>query len=1215
MSDKFNFRSILIALVLLLTTIFLLNLTATTTVSADGVPTSIIVELRDDPAAVYKARAEKSGAKLSADQLQAYRDQLRVKQDGFLSELNARGISYQVDGVDIPDFSGAKAGHADFRFTLVLNAVTLSVPPAAIEIIKSMPQVKSVQPNRTLIVNLERSVDYINAPAAYGKIQELTAADDNREGYEGQGINIAVLDTGIDWKHEMFGGDPTPPRLGIAPEVAALNSNKKVIYYLSFTGGLIDDFGHGSHASADAAGYRGFAPGPDKIPGTADDISIHGVAPQARLMGYKVCTGAGSCLSASTIMAIEDAVSPRTLTLQPKPVAHVINMSLGGSGGPDDDTAVAASNAALMGTIVVASAGNEGPGESTVGSPASGRHVIAVGADNDPASGSNTADLVGGRTGMIANLLDGAAPITSDITANYVFCGFAETPDQVPDSVRGQIALIERGGSVNVGDPVNAGTGLFSNKAAFAFAKGAIAVIVYNNVDGELSAATVRASTLPVVGLSKLNGEYLKAQLGSDAVGALSAGKVRLNKALFFQPQMTDFSSRGPVEGLGQVKPDVTAPGLNLLSATVRVGGAETNTATMFDPTGYIKASGTSFSGPHVTGAVALIKQAHLDFTPDMIRAVLINSSTNLRRADGTPRADGDASEPIIAQGGGLIDVAAAINAKAIMGVEGDGVIEPAILASHSFGEEPILNNRITNTRSVSVTIRDTSGQGGTYNLSTANNRYFDRDGITATVSPSSVTVPANGQVTFTASVTLDGDKVRDDSEPMELQWYVVAKRAGSSETLRMPMYLKAGPSEPAGEAAGSATETYTGTVPVGDGGAQRDQLGYLDQTKDVTYVDVPFNVSPATYRIDADLNYDWTHIGEVPVFGMVGAPDFDFYLLDPNGNQIGESASGDGPEHITATVRGGGTYTYRIMGFTSANTSFTITSNQLLAAVPPALQPFAADFVDAGQRHIDFDGNYTLNWQPAQGNVLKYEVEESRDGTHYASIQTVDPSTTSISFQDVANGTRSYRVRSVTPGHIGLFVSVPSDVQSITVDRRTKVNITDQIRGEMSNVSFTNGVFKLDLSLVGEKVTSTYFPLMELNVVGITTSTGGSSNNISVRNAENGKDGKSVATGALFSYSNLLGADQVFTPAEMTGGRTLEFNDPSAQMFNFDIVVTAYQGGSVGTSGASTGGAGSSSTGSTGTSSGSGLSLPGVTKVMRFTVNPLTRSVTAKLL
>jgi subtilisin family serine protease len=1195
-SDKFNFRSILAVLVLLVAIVFLLNLTATTPVSASGGTTSIIVEFKDDPAAVYKAKTEKSGAKVSDDQLQAYRNQLRVKQDAFLGELNSRGVTYQVDGVDIPDFSGAKAGHADFRFTLVLNAVTLSVPPAAVDIIKSMPQVKSVQPNRTLRVNLEKSVDYINAPAAYGKIQELTASDNNREGYEGQGINIAVLDTGIDWTHEMFGGDPTPPRLGIAPEVAALNSNKKVIYYLSFTGGLIDDFGHGSHASADAAGYRGFAPGADKIPGTADDVAIHGVAPQARLMGYKVCTGAGNCISASTILAIEDAVSPRTLTLQPKPVAHVINMSLGGAGGPDDSTAVAASNAALMGTIVVASAGNEGPGEGTVGSPAAGRHVIAVGADNDPASGSNTADLVGGRTGMIANLLDGAAPLTTDITQNYVFCGFAETPDQVPDSVRGNIALIARGGSVNVGDPVNLGTGLFSNKAAFALAKGAIAVVIYNNVDGELSSATVRASTLPVVGISKLNGEYLKSQIGSDAVGALSTGKLRLNKALYFQPQMTDFSSRGPIAGLGQIKPDVTAPGSNILSATVRVGGAETNTATMFDPTGYIKASGTSFSGPHVTGAVALIKQAHLDFTPDMIRAALTNTSTNLRKADGTPLVDGNASEPIIAQGGGLVDVAAAINAKAIMGVEGDGVVEPAILASHSFGETPILNNRITNTRSVTVTIRDTSGQGGTYNLSTANNRYFDQDGISATVSPSSVTVPAGGSVTFTASVTLDGDKVRDTSEPKELQWYVVAKRASSSETLRVPMYLRALPTVPAGAAA-TETQTLTGTVLAGDTGQQL--------ADGVTYVDVPFEAGSAALKIDATLDFSTDD----------GVTDLDLYLFDANGNEIASSTNAGGPESLSANISGGGTYVYRVSGWSNGPANYTLTSTQSLGGAPPATQPFASDFTGADGRRTDFDGNYTLNWQP-QGSVLKYEVEESTDGTHYSVLRQVDSNTTSLAFQDVPNGTRSYRVRSITPGQIGFFVTIPSEAQSITVDRRTKVNISDLVRGEMSNVSFVNGIFKLDLSLVGDKINTTYFPVMELNVVGITTSTGGSNNTISVKNAENSKDGKSVLTGALFSYSNLLGADQVFTPAEITGGRTLEFNDQSAQPFNFDVVVTAYQGGTGGGAGsASAGGSNSSSPNAASSPSGSGLSLPGVTKVLRFSVNPLTKAVTVKLL
>jgi subtilisin family serine protease len=1204
-SKLINLRAVLLLAAFFLATTLLLNRAANQTVTASGGTASIIVQFREDPAAVYKARAEKSGAKVSDEQLQAYRDQLRAGQDQFLNELKARGVSCEVDGVDVPDFTGAVAGRADFRFTLVLNAVTLKVAPEAIGIIKAMPQVKDVQPNRALRIALEKSVDYVNAPAAYGKVQELTSADDLREGYEGQGINIAVLDTGIDWTHEMFGGDPTPPRLGLAPETAAANSNKKVIYYLSFTGGLLDDFGHGSHASADAAGYRGFAPGLDKIPGTADDVSLHGVAPQARLMGYKVCTGVGRCLSASTILAIEDAVSPRTLTLQPKPVAHVINMSLGGAGGPDDDTAVAASNAALMGTTVVASAGNEGPGESTVGSPAAGRHVIAVGATNDPASGSNTADLIGGRTGMIANLLDGAAPITADITQNYVYCGVAETPDQVPDSVRGRIALIARGGSVNVGEPVNAGTGLFSNKAAFAFAKGAVAVIIYNNVDGELSAATVRASAIPVVGLSKLNGEYLKAQLGSEAVGAVSTGKVRLNKALFFNPQSTDFSSRGPVQGLGQVKPDVTAPGLNLLSATVRVGGAEASTATMFDPTGYIKASGTSFSGPHVAGAAALVKQAHLDYTPDMIRAALINNATNLRNSSGTPRADGNDSEPINAQGGGLIDVAAAINARAVMGVAGDGIVEPAILASHSFGEMPILNNRIVNTRSVTLTIKDTSGQGGTYNLSTANNRHFDVAGITASVSPSSVTVPAGGSVTFTATVTLDGDRVRDTATH-ELQWYVVAKRSGSAETLRVPMYLRATQTAPAEGTATPKTDTYTGSVLASDGGVQRDYLGdYV--ASDITYVDVPFEVGAATLGIDATLDFTSVHIADVPEAGLsLGVPDLDFMLYDPDGNRIGNSGNGGGPEHIAVSVNRPGTYTYRVYGWLNPPTDFTITSTQLLGAEPPVVQPFAGDFTDAQQRQIDFDGQYTLSWQP-QGDVLKYEVEESTDGASYSVIKTVDGATTSVAFQDVPNGTRSYRVRSVTQGRVGLFVTIPSNTQSITIDRRGKVDITTTTDYAVSNVSLTGGVFKLDLDLTNRS-TSTYVPLVEMNIVRINSASG----TVSVSNADNGGSGMTTQSAALFGYSNLLGADQAFTPGEKTGIRTIQFRDNASEMFSFDAVITAYQQGGTTASAATTGTGGTSASG---TSSSGTTGLLSVTKVLRFTVNPLTKSVTVKLL
>jgi minor extracellular serine protease Vpr len=1202
-----KFRTILTVAVFFLLAAALLNRTVTVPASADGGTVSVIVQLRDDPAAIYKAKTEKSGGKVSAEQLQAYRDRLRVGQDQFLEALGARGVSFQVDGVDVPDFSGAIAGHADFRFTLVLNGLTLSVPASAVDVIKGMPQVKSVEPNATLRLQLEKSVNYVNAPAAYGKVKELTPFDDLREGFEGQGINVAVLDTGIDWTHEMFGGDPTPPRLGLAPPTpAAASSNKKVIYYMSFTGGLMDDYGHGSAAASNIAGYLGSAPGADKIPGTADDIRIHGVAPQARLMGYKVCLAVGSCVSASTIMAIEDAVSPYTLNLQPKPVANVINLSLGGSGSPDDSTAVAASNAALLGTTVVASAGNDGPGQSTVGSPAAGRHVIAVGANNDPAAGSNTVDLVGGRTGMIANRLDGSAPITTDVTQNYVYCGVAETPDQVPDSVRGRIALIARGGSISIDEPVAAGTGLFSNKAAFAFAKGAVAVLIYNDEDGELSAATVRASAIPVVGLSKVSGEYLREQLGSDAVGAVSARQVRLNKALFFQPQMTDFSSRGPVEGLGQVKPDVTAPGLTVLSATVRAGSADANTGTMFDPSGYVLASGTSFSGPHVAGAVALIKQAHLEYSPDLIRAALMNTSTNLRNSSGAPRADGDASEPIIAQGGGLIDVAAAINAKAVMGVEGDGIIEPGILASHSFGEMPILNNRVANTRSVTVTIRDTSGQGGSYGLSTANNRHFDREGVTATVSPSSVTVPAGGSVTFTATVTLDGEKVREDSTPLELQWYVVAKRAGSSETLRMPLYLRANPSEPAGEAAGSQTESFTGMVPAGDGGLQRDQLGYLGEAQDVTYVDIKFNVPSAAFKIDARLEYDYTHVGDVPGVGLLGLPDLDFYLFDPKGNEIGSSETGNGPEHIMANVRGGGTYTYRVMGFANGATNFTITSTQLLGGVPPAVGSVPSEFTDADGRQVDFDGSYTLSWQPST-NALKYEVEESTDGTNYAVIRSLDANTTSVAFESVPNGTRSYRVRSISPGRIGFFVSAPSEARSVTVDRRGKVDITGTTSSAVSNVSLVGGVFKMDIDLTNNS-TSTYVPLVEFNIVRVTSASG----TVSVINAENNGTGTSAANAALFSYSTLLGADQVFAPAEKTGKRTVQFRDNTSEMFSFDAVVTAYQNGS---GGAAAGGGAQGGTAPAAGSSTNPLGLPSIPKVMRFTVNPLTKAVTAKLL
>jgi minor extracellular serine protease Vpr len=1072
---------------------------------------------------------------------------------------------------------------------MVLNGIGLTIPKAAVSIVKSMPQVKSVEPNREFHVALSRSVDYIDAPRLYGSNpNDLTPFASSPDGNEGQGIYVAVIDTGIDWTHAMFGGDPTPPRLGVGPAAAAVNTNQKVAYYLPFTG-TVDDFGHGTHCSADIAGYSSSAPGSDKIPGTADDIKIHGVAPQAKLMGYKVCTGTGSCLGEAITLALEDAVSPVTLTMQPKPIANVINMSLGGAGTPDDATSVAADNAALTGSVVVAAAGNSGPGEATLGSPAAGRHVIAAAASNDPATGDNTVDIAdGSRTGIHAIVMDGSPAVLADITNNYVYCGLGETPADFPSSVSGKIALIQRGSTITSPTlPVagSAGTGLFTTKAANAAAAGAVAAIIYNNTDGELSAATVRKSAIPTVGLSQANGEYLKSIIGA---GPVSAKAIRINSATVFGPAIADFSSRGPVSGLGQIKPDISAPGVNILSATVRVGAAETNTGTMFDPTGYIQASGTSFACPHTAGAVALIKQAHPDWSPDWVRTALINTATNLRSESQVPKADGLTSDSIIAQGGGLIDVYKAVKSKALMGITGDGIVQPSILGSYSFGSVPVINSRVTHTETVSVTIQDISGQGGTYNLAVANNRYLEVNGISATPSPSTVTVPPNGSATFAVNATVNGDLVRDTTSAIEMQFYVIAQSAGDS--IRMPFYMQLTPTVPQGGSA-LATINDSGSILVGDNNSQL--VEGVDSQSFPVVADAPGAALNVTLNFDQAVDQTY--------------PDLDLYLYDPSGTEVTHSGNPGGPEQIQTTLGAPGTYTLRASGWVSAPTSFTLTGTISRAATPPVLQAIAGEFTDAQGHAIDFDGNYALVWQGIPG-AQKYEIEQSSDGANYQVLADVDSSVTNQTLTNQGDGQHFYRVSALTTGRIGYYVTPASAAQSIIVDHRSLVDITNQVKTTISNVSLTGGVFSLDLTMTNQS-TSSYVPLVRLNVIGISSASGA----VRLTNADNGGSGVSPTNAALFDYTNSLGPDQIFSPAETTTSRRLQFSDSASELFQFDVNASAFLSNSNG------GGSPSAPSGGAPSGNQGGPSIPDINllttrKAIRFTVNPLTKGITAQL-
>jgi len=1173
-------------------------------VAADSV--TVIVELKGDPAAVYSARARQQGRTVSTEELQTYRAQLAAQQDKFLAALASRGVNAQLASRGVKNYDGSLAANISLRYTLVYNGLALKVPASAVPALKAMPEVKGVRADALLYPQLDHSVKYIEAPRVYGAVAELSQFDDLREGYEGQGMYLAVIDTGIDWTHPMFGGDPTPPRLAVAPASASVPTNKKVVYYLPLADvGIEDGFGHGTHVASTAAGYLAQHPGPDGLPNTADDIRLHGVAPQAKLMSYKVCSDIkstvsqvqpiGGCESSNTIMALEDAMSPFSLTGQPKPVAHVINLSLGGSGGPDDPTAVACSNAALAGASVVAASGNSGPADGTTGSPAAGRHVISVGATAHPGNAASAfeVDVVGDLQGIHAELLDGSAGVPANFQNNYVYCGLGETPNQFPASVAGRVALIARGSTVDAGA---AGTGVFVNKAAQAAAAGAVAAVIYNNVDGELSGVSVYHSTIPVLGISKANGEYLKSIIGSDAAGTVSAKKVKVSATPgSFSPDMASFSSRGPVRGFGQVKPDVSAPGVAVLAA-VPPGSLLGAIGALEGTPNYAHVDGTSMASPHTAGAAVLVRQAHIGWTPDMVRTALINTATNLRSAAGAPKQDGPVSaDSIIAQGGGLINVYEAVNAKALMGVKGDGVEQPGILGSYSYGEVPVINSRVTHTATVAVTVRDLSGQGGTYNLGVANNRDLQLAGIGVSLSQASVNVPANGEATFNVSATLDGDLLRDVMaaktngsqvlfERLQLQWFVTANRADGGESLRMPFYFRPGTTLPANPTA--ETLTQTGTVPVGDYGSQL--------VSGVTYVDVPFDVDASTYQIEATTEWFLLPTND--------NPDIDYELLDPDGNVIASSGAAGGPEYVNVRVNRPGTYTHRIVGFTNAATQFTVTTKLTKGAAPPSLQTITGEFADAQHRQVDFDGAFTLAWQPA-GGERRFEVERSADGGQtWDVIAQPAAGTSSLALTNQPDGELRFRVRGLHDGQIGFYVTPSSAAQTVLVDRRTLVDITNAVQTAMSNVSFANGVFQLDLNLTNATA-NTYLPRVSLRVVGVNSASG----TVRVANADDGGAGTAQSP-ALFDYSNSLGSDQTFTGAETTAARTLRFTDPRGELFTYDIQVTAYQR----TSGAGGGAAAANSSG--GTSGGTSPSGLAPTSLLRVAANPLTKTVSVKL-
>lgn len=594
---------------------------------------SVIVELQQPPLGL--AHGQKLD--LASPNRQDYLLKLVQQQDQVISE-----IATLVPGAEVRS-----------RYNAAFNGFQVLVAPTKAAALLKLDAVKRVYPDRRRSLLLDSSTEVINAPAIWADLGGPSNA--------GEGIRIAVIDTGIRSENPMFEGTDfiQPPGFphGYCTDFPAdpeFQCNDKLIvarYYEPIfnihadeTRSPLDIHGHGSHVAGIAAGNLVDVPAGVVVPETT---TISGVAPKAYLMVYKalfVEPDSGVAGSDSMFLAaLDDALLDG---------ADVINNSWGESENrnPADSpyqTVLAALNAA--GVVVVFAAGNGGPNESTIHCPGCLEDALTVGATTADRIYANTLDVLwpmevpDNLKGLAA--LSGTGPeITENIDASIVYSGAAD-----PGNVEGCSPFVE-GTFANSIALIPRGSCLFIEKVTNAWSAGAIAVVIFNNEPGfPIRMMNLQTTSIPAVFMSKDQGESLR-----DWVTAMSLPMARINTEVtavrnsYWQDLLLESSSAGPNGDPNVLKPDIVAPGFYILSATspVSSGGQD-----------YQFFEGTSMAAPHISGAAALMIQKHPTWTPQQIKTALTSTANpQVYQPDGSTPAT-----PFM-MGAGRLDLAAGSN-------------------------------------------------------------------------------------------------------------------------------------------------------------------------------------------------------------------------------------------------------------------------------------------------------------------------------------------------------------------------------------------------------------------------------------------------------------------------------------------------------------------------------------------------------------------------
>ena len=672
----------------------------------------------------------------------------------------------------------ALGGAVIFRYSRLVNAFSAELSANAAAAMAARSDVALVERVPIVVRTNETSVPFIGAKKVW-----------NNLGVQGQGVTVAVVDTGVDYNHADFNGSGDPADYAANdPTVIEPGSfpTNKVIGGYDFTGGnysVTDDDATNDIPIPDPDPLDDAIDGTHgtHVAGTCCGVGVEGVigrgaAPKAKILAVKIWDS-GDSTADVLVAGYEFAMDPDQ-DGDTSDAADVLSFSGGVDYGPPSSIEAQAAQAVVDGgTVFVASAGNSGNQPSggngyILGTPASAPGVIAVAASIDQFVAQQL--TVNAPSGVA--LPDGgpivwqewSVPFDSDITGDVVDArgfdppadpsGEPEPTDRILcDSTPAGSPFVDKLVLVFKG-PFGAGDCFVEDKVIHAQEAGAIGVVIWDGFGGLPGVIGTGGNegnvTIPAIDLSGADSAALAAAISPDAPAAYNdvTGNVTLGAigALIpgYEDRIVAFSSEGPNRIASHLKPDIAAPGSDITSALAGTGD------------GPAIFSGTSMAAPHVSGVAALMVQLHPDWSPKKIKALIMNQATQ-----ELANLDGSSPVPATVMGSGRVQAFESAQAETLAwpgslsyGLHGVSDLTTMV---KGFTVQNMSNHRQTYDASASVRFSDFSDPAVDVNIAVGDEQL---------ASSHSFALSSGAKVKIHVEVTIDPDRVPKWQQ--ELGWY-----------------------------------------------------------------------------------------------------------------------------------------------------------------------------------------------------------------------------------------------------------------------------------------------------------------------------------------------------------------------------------------------------------------------------------------------------------